>query len=85
MDFTPALVVEILSPSTAYKDRHEKFELYEQQGVKYYLIAEPPFKKIEVYELIDAKYLPVSVSPTEYEFILDDDCTLPVNFDGAWD
>ena len=27
LDFTPALVVEILSPSTAYKDRHEKLEL----------------------------------------------------------
>jgi hypothetical protein len=33
LDFTPALVVEVLSPSTAYKDRHEKFELYEEQSV----------------------------------------------------
>lgn len=30
LDVTPAMVVEILSPSTAYKDRHQKFELYEQ-------------------------------------------------------
>ena len=33
LDFTPALVIEILSPATAYKDRHEKFELFEEQGV----------------------------------------------------
>ena len=28
LDFAPSLVIEILSPSTAYKDRHEKYELY---------------------------------------------------------
>ena len=41
LDFTPALVAEILSPSTALKDRHTKFGLYEEQGVKYYLIISP--------------------------------------------
>ena len=84
LDFSPELVVEILSPSTAYKDRHEKFELYEQQSVKYYLVVDPQFKKIEVYELIDAKYQPISVSPTEYEFLLAEGCRLPVRLDGAW-
>lgn len=85
LDFTPALVVEILSPSTAYKDRHEKFELYEQQTVKYYLIVDPQFKKTELYELIENKYQPVSVSPIQFEFKLDNDCQLTVNFDGTWD
>lgn len=85
LDFTPSLVIEILSPSTSYKDRHEKFELYEQQAVKYYLIVDPQFKKTEVYELIDNKYQPVSISPIEYEFTLDEGYKLPVNFDGMWD
>ena len=85
LDFLPSLVLEILSPSTAYKDRHEKFELYEQQGVKYYLIVDPQFKKIEIYELIDNKYQPVSISPSDYEFTLDEHCKLTVSFAEIWD
>ena len=38
LDFPAALVVEILSPATALKDRHTKFALYEKFGIKYYLI-----------------------------------------------
>jgi Uma2 family endonuclease len=37
----PALVVEILSPSTAEKDRTAKRELYASQGVPHYLIIDP--------------------------------------------
>ena len=40
LDFTPGLVVEILSPSTALRDRNTKYQFYEQQGVKYYLIVD---------------------------------------------
>ena len=40
LDFPPALVVEILSPSTALKDRNNKFALYEREGIKYYLIVD---------------------------------------------
>ena len=41
IDFPPELVVEILSPSTALKDRHTKSGLYQNQGVKYFLIISP--------------------------------------------
>ncbi|WP_442507017.1 Uma2 family endonuclease [Novipirellula sp. SH528] len=37
----PSLVVEILSPSTSQRDRTVKRDLYEQQGVLHYLIANP--------------------------------------------
>jgi Uma2 family endonuclease len=56
LDFPPALVVEILSPATALKDRHTKYEFYEQQGVKYYLIVDADKKTIEVSELKAKKY-----------------------------
>jgi Uma2 family endonuclease len=70
-DFPPALVVEILSPSTSLKDRKTKFEIYEAQGVKYYLIIDPTFNKLEVFELIDQAYQPVAVNPVDYDFLLD--------------
>jgi Uma2 family endonuclease len=85
LDFTPVLTVEILSPSTAYKDRHEKFELYEQEGVKYYLIIDPAFKKIEIYELIENKYQPAAVSPASFEFILKDACRCFIHFESMWE
>jgi Uma2 family endonuclease len=39
LDFAPSLVVEILSPSTAMKDRNNKFNIYQQQEIPFYLIV----------------------------------------------
>ena len=48
---TPSLVVEILSPSTAEKDRTVKLRLYEEQRVPTYLIIDPDEQAIEQYLL----------------------------------
>ena len=56
LDFPPALLIEVLSPSTAMKDRHTKFDIYQQQGVKYYLIVDIEKEIIEIYELINKAY-----------------------------
>ena len=37
---TPTLIFEILSKSTAHKDRTTKFKLYEQEGVRHYVIVD---------------------------------------------
>lgn len=37
----PDLVVEIISPSSANKDLHEKYDLYEEAGVKEYWVVYP--------------------------------------------
>lgn len=85
LDFAPALIVEILSPATASKDRGEKMELYQLQLVKYYLIVDPQFKKIEIYENINAQYQPVSVNPETYLFTVSGDCFAEVSFVDIWD
>lgn len=85
LDFAPALIVEILSPATASKDRGEKMELYQSQRVKYYLIVDPQFKKVEIYEYINAQYEPVSVNPDKYLFTLHHNCTTEVNLLDIWD
>ena len=43
----PRLVVEILSKSTARRDRGQKFEDYAAYGVQEYLIVDPIAKTIE--------------------------------------
>ena len=83
LDFPPALVVEILSPSTALKDRHTKYELYEKQGVKYYLIVDADKKTIEVYELSGKKYRKQSKSASN-KFHLADDCIIAPEFSSVF-
>jgi len=52
----PSLVVEILSRSTAKRDREYKKNAYERAGVKEYWIVDPVSMSIEVYALTDGKY-----------------------------
>jgi Uma2 family endonuclease len=47
----PDLVVEIISPSSARRDRKDKLKLYEQRGVPEYWIVEPANATIERYSL----------------------------------
>lgn len=43
----PDMVIEVLSPSTALKDKREKRDLYERFGVKEYLIVDPTEMYVE--------------------------------------
>ncbi|MFT4095141.1 MAG: Uma2 family endonuclease [Niabella sp.] len=79
LDFAPALVVEILSPSTALKDRNTKYQLYEQEQVKYYLIADPDKETIEVYTLTDNKYV-LQPFTASFVFELEKGCSITVPF-----
>ncbi|XUX06936.1 Uma2 family endonuclease [Sporosarcina sp. UB5] len=66
------LIVEVLSPSTALKDRNEKFTLYERSGVKEYWLVDPLNLTIEVYALTDGLYSRrqvVGVDDTLHSFI----------------
>lgn len=45
----PEVVVEVLSPSSAKRDRVTKFDLYKENGVLEYWIVDPVHETIEVY------------------------------------
>jgi len=52
----PDMVIEIISPSTAYYDLLEKKELYAVHGIKEYWIVEPKKQWIEVYNNQNGKF-----------------------------
>jgi Uma2 family endonuclease len=52
----PDLIVEILSPGTARRDRIEKAQLYARHGVPHYWLVDPEMRILEVYELGEGQY-----------------------------
>lgn len=60
----PDWVIEILSPSTAHKDLHEKFDLYQHAGIPEYWIVFPYERSIAVYHRNDeGLYQPIQPQP----------------------
>jgi len=52
----PTLVIEILSPSTARRDRTEKKDIYARNGVDEYWIVDPAKKVVTIFHLIRHRY-----------------------------
>ncbi len=87
LDFPAALIVEILSPSTAMKDRNNKFYIYQSQKIPYYIIIDVDKNEIEIYHLKeDGKYQLEKNSPAvPYTFNLDKDCSADVMLNNIWE
>jgi Uma2 family endonuclease len=84
LDFPPVLVAEVLSTSTEDRDRNVKFDFYEQEGVKYYLIVDIKKRIIEIYELDNGKYQ-FQRFEKPFTFHLKDDCTITPQFENIWE
>jgi len=52
----PEIIVEIISKSTAKRDEVYKFDIYEKEKVKYYIIVYPDDLKAKVYKLEGREY-----------------------------
>ncbi len=81
---TPVLIFEILSKSTAHKDRTTKFKLYEREGVRNYVIVDPNESIAKVYRLQDGRYIKVlDAGKDNVEFDLGK-CRIPFEFAKIW-
>ncbi|MCH7398729.1 Uma2 family endonuclease [Belliella sp. DSM 107340] len=52
----PDLVVEILSPGNNKKELQNKYEVYEESGIKEYWVIHPNECTLIIYTLVDGKY-----------------------------
>jgi Uma2 family endonuclease len=57
---TPALVVEVLSPSNAYHDLVHKKNVYEANGVKEYWVVDPMEQTVEVFENRNGQFVAIA-------------------------
>jgi len=65
IDGPPALVVEILSPSTSRKDRLQKLRIYQEARVQHYWLVNPDDKTLECFALQDGVYALVTTGMDE--------------------
>jgi Uma2 family endonuclease len=80
----PTLIFEILSRSSAQKDRNTKYEIYAKEGVKYYVIVDPVDHLAKVYELASGQYRKlVDASNDKVEFNLGP-CRIRLDFGKIW-
>ncbi len=56
VDGAPALVVEVISPSSSRKDRLQKLRIYRKAGVQHYWLVNPEEKTLECFALQDEAY-----------------------------
>ena len=52
----PDIVVEVLSPGNSSKELKNKYEVYEEAGVKEYWIVSPQNQTFLIYTLLDGKF-----------------------------
>lgn len=85
LDFPPALVTEVVSPSSALIDRHKKFYAYQEQGIPYYLIISPDVEEAEVYVLEEGEYaLKEKGEKFSYYFQFEEGCEATIDFAEIW-
>ncbi|MBP7332183.1 MAG: Uma2 family endonuclease [Firmicutes bacterium] len=65
VDGPPALVVEILSPSSSRKDRLQKLRIYREAKVRHYWLVNPEEKTLECFSLRNGAYTLVAAGLDE--------------------
>lgn len=81
----PEVIFEILSPTTASKDRNLKFELYEREGVQYYVIVDPETQMAKVYQrFADGRFVKqLDAQKQTFSFDLGE-CQIDFDFSLIW-
>lgn len=80
LHFPPVLIVEVLSPYNLRNERVVKFDLYREQGVRFYIMVDCKKETVEVFELIDNIYKQVEKNT----FKIDKNCQVDFDFKDLW-
>ncbi len=82
---SPTIIFEVVSKSTQEKDEHVKFEIYEREGVKYYVLVYPEENLAKVFELINGRYVKlIDATDETLKFNLKN-CSIDFDFSKIWE
>ncbi|OIQ84020.1 hypothetical protein GALL_341730 [mine drainage metagenome] len=80
----PVLIFEVLSKSTALKDQHTKFTIYETEGVRYYVMVDVDARTCKIFHLHEGRFIKLAdVADETVDFDLGK-CRIAFNFDLIW-
>ncbi|MEA3343963.1 MAG: Uma2 family endonuclease, partial [archaeon] len=81
---TPEFIVEIVSTSSARRDEQQKFDLYQKEGVTYYILAYPGKQLAKIYRNESTEFRKtgdLSDKCIEFNF---GECKFSVDFKKVW-
>lgn len=80
----PEIIVEVISKTSIKRDEKYKFEIYEKEKVKYYIIAYPDDCKAKVYKLQDNFFVKEGDFFTQTYKFENTTCNATINFDNIF-
>ena len=80
----PKIIFEVLSKSTATKDKGLKYDLYEQEGVEYYAIVDPAESIAKVYRLHEGRYIKLCDAYQDIVSFELEECSFDFDFGKIW-
>ncbi|PHS41706.1 MAG: hypothetical protein COB07_01275 [Sulfurovum sp.] len=82
---TPEIIFEVLSASTTRRDETVKFDIYQREGVAYYVLVNPLEKIAKVYRLADSgSYIKQGDFSDDFYHFDISICTFDLNFSTIW-
>ena len=80
----PEIIFEVASPSTITKDEKVKFEIYEREGVLYYILVYPDMRVAKAYKLKDGRYVKMGDFSDEKTTFELPSCEIEFDFSKIW-
>ena len=82
---TPILIMEVVSSSSVKRDEVMKFDLYQREGVAFYILAYPQDHLVKIYYNQQGKFIKQqnTASLEKFNFELNN-CSFDINFTKIW-
>ncbi len=85
VDKTPEIIFEVISSSSARRDEILKFDIYEKEGVEYYILVYPKNRLAKVYKLnFEGRFIKQGDFCKESFLFEIDKCKATFNFSKIW-
>jgi len=81
---TPQIIFEVISKGSIKRDELLKFNLYKQEGVRYYGLVYPDEKRAKIYKLMGGEYIKVFDIKDDMLKIDDLECPVKIDFKEVW-